>query len=187
MTEIMILCYEDPELVETVLEKATEFLIKYALAFKEAGANGIAIAEPAAGLLSPPLIKEFSTPYVQRIRDAVEDEKFMIMYHNCGNVVPLLDNIKEIGTGAYSFGNAIDIEETLKVIPEDAVVIGNIDPAGTFRNGTPEKIRKETLELLERCGKYKNFVIASGCDIPPMTPLENIQAFFDAVDEFYQR
>lgn len=111
----------------------------------------------------------------------------MIMYHNCGNVVPLLDNIKEIGTGAYSFGNAIDIEETLKVIPEDAVVIGNIDPAGTFRNGTPEKIRKETLELLERCGKYKNFVIASGCDIPPMTPLENIQAFFDAVDEFYQR
>lgn len=187
MTEIMILCYEDPELVETVLEKATEFLIKYALAFKEAGANGITIAEPAAGLLSPPLIKEFSTPYVQRIRDAVEDENFMIMYHNCGNVVPLLDNIKEIGTGAYSFGNAIDIEETLKVIPEDAVVIGNIDPAGTFRNGTPEKIRKETLELLERCGKYKNFVIASGCDIPPMTPLENIQAFFDAVDEFYQR
>lgn len=68
MTEIMILCYEDPELVETVLEKATEFLIKYALAFKEAGANGITIAEPAAGLLSPPLIKEFSTPYVQRIR-----------------------------------------------------------------------------------------------------------------------
>ena len=187
MTETMILCYEDPELVETVLEKATEFLIKYALAFKEAGANGITIAEPAAGLLSPPLIKEFSTPYVQRIRDAVEDENFMIMYHNCGNVVPLLDNIKEIGTGAYSFGNAIDIEETLKVIPEDAVVIGNIDPAGTFRNGTPEKIRKETLELLERCGKYKNFVIASGCDIPPMTPLENIQAFFDAVDEFYQR
>ncbi len=31
MTEIMILCYEEPELVETVLEKATEFLIKYAL------------------------------------------------------------------------------------------------------------------------------------------------------------
>ena len=187
MTEIMILCYDDPEMVETVLEKATEFLIEYAKAFKEAGANGIAIAEPAAGLLSPSLIKEFSTPYVKKIRESVEDDNFIIVYHNCGNVVPLLDNIKEIGASAYSIGNAIDIEDALKVLPEDSLVIGNIDPAGTFRNGTPEKVKTETLELLERCGKYPNFVIASGCDIPPMTPMENIQAFFDTVEEYYNR
>lgn len=79
MTEIMVLCYEEPELVETVLKKTTEFLIKYAKAFKEAGADGIAIAEPAAGLLSPGLIAEFSTPYVKQIRDAVEDDSFMIL------------------------------------------------------------------------------------------------------------
>ena len=86
MTEIMILCYEEPEMVETVLEKATEFLIEYAKAFKAVGANGIAMAEPAAGLLSPNLIDEFSTPYVNRIREAVEDENFVVMYHNCGNI-----------------------------------------------------------------------------------------------------
>ena len=186
MTEIMILCYEEPELVETVLEKATEFLIAYSLAFKEAGANGIAIAEPAAGLLSPSLIKEFSTPYVQRIRDAVEDENFMIMYHNCGNIIPLLDNIREIGVGSYSVGNAVDMETTLKGLPADAVVVGNLDPAGVLRNGTPEEVRKEALKLLENCSKYPNFVISSGCDMPPQTPIENIQAFFDAVEEYYK-
>ena len=187
MTEIMVLCYEEPELVETVLIKTTEFLIKYAKAFKEAGADGIAIAEPAAGLLSPGLIAEFSTPYVKQIRDAVEDDSFMILYHNCGNAVPLLDNIKEIGAAGYSFGNAIDIEEALKVMPGDSIVIGNIDPAGIIRNGTPEQIREETLALMERCCKYPNFVVASGCDIPPNTSLENIEAFFGAVDEFYNR
>ena len=187
MTEIMILCYEEPEMVETVLDKATEFLVKYAQAFKDAGANGIAIAEPAAGLLSPGLIEAFSTPYVKRICEAVEDDSFMVLYHNCGNVIPLLENIKEIGAGGYSFGNAVDLEETLKVIPEDNIVIGNIDPAGIIRNGTPEQIRKETLSLMERCCKYPNFVIASGCDIPPMTPLENIEAFFQAVEEFYHK
>lgn len=41
MTEIMILCYEEPEMVETVLEKATEFLVKYAQAFKDAGATAL--------------------------------------------------------------------------------------------------------------------------------------------------
>ncbi len=187
MTEIMILCYEEPEMVETVLEKATEFLVKYAQAFKDAGANGIAIAEPAAGLLSPGLIEVFSTPYVKRICEAVEDDSFMVLYHNCGNVIPLLENIKEIGAGGYSFGNAVDLEEALKVIPEDNIVIGNIDPAGIIRNGTPEQIRKETLSLMERCCKYPNFVIASGCDIPPMTPLKNIEAFFQAVEEFYHK
>ncbi len=187
MTEIMVLCYEEPELVETVLKKTTEFLIKYAKAFKEAGADVIAIAEPAAGLLSPGLIAEFSTPYVKQIRDAVEDDSFMILYHNCGNAVPLLDNIKEIGAAGYSFGNAIDIEEALKVMPGDSIVIGNIDPAGIIRNGTPEQIREETLALMERCCKYPNFVVASGCDIPPNTSLENIEAFFGAVDEFYNR
>lgn len=187
MTEIMILCYEDPELVETVLEKVTEFLIKYAKAFKEAGANGLVMAEPAAGLLSPNLIKEFSNPYVQRVRDAVEDENFILMYHNCGNITQLLDQVKEVDAAAYSFGNAIDIEDTLKVFPSDRMIIGNIDPAGTIRNGNPEQVRKETLELMERCCKYPNFVISSGCDIPPVSPFENIQAFFDAVSEFYSR
>ncbi len=186
MTEIMILCYEEPELVEAVLEKATQFLIKYAKAFKEAGANGIVMAEPAAGLLSPNLMDEFSTPYVQRVREAVEDDSFIIMYHNCGNIVPLMKNVAGIDALAYSVGNAIDIEEALKVIPADRMVIGNIDPAGVFRGGTPEIVKSETLALLNRCSKYPNFVIASGCDIPPVTALENIDAFFEAVNEFYQ-
>lgn len=187
MTEIMVLCYEEPELVETVLEKATEFLIRYAKAFKEAGANGIAIAEPAAGLLSPNLMHEFSMPYVKRLIESVEDDNFMVLYHNCGSIIPLLDEINTIHPAGFSIGNAVDIEETLKALHTDSIVIGNIDPAGVLRHGTPETIRRETLALMERCCKYPNFVIASGCDIPPMTSMENLQAFFDAVEEFYAR
>jgi len=185
MTEIMILCYEDPDMVETVLDKATQFLIAYAKAFKEAGANGIAMAEPAAGILSPGLMDEFSNPYVKRIIEAVEDEHFTVIYHNCGNIEFLLNNIKDIEAEVYSVGNAIDMEKVLEVFPKDILVLGNIDPAGIIRNGTPEQVKEETLKLLEKCGKYKNFVLSSGCDIPPVSPLENIQAFFDAASEYY--
>lgn len=186
MTEIMILCYEEPEMVETVLEKATEFLIAYVKAFKEAGANGVVMAEPAAGLLSPTLMDDFSTPYVRRVIEAAEDENFLVMYHNCGNISMLFDSVNKVDARAYSFGNAIDVEEGLKAVPSDRMVIGNIDPAGVFRHGTPELVRQETLALLERCSKYPNFVISSGCDIPPVTPLENIDAFFQAVEDFYK-
>ena len=98
----------------------------------------------------------------------------------------ILNKINEVDALAYSIGNAIDVEDALKIIPADRMVMGNIDPAGILRNGTPEVVKAETKALMERCCKYPNFVIASGCDIPPATPLENLDAFFEAVEEFYK-
>ena len=40
---------------------------------------------------------------------------------------------------------------------------------------------------MEECCVYPNFAISSGCDIPPASKWENIDAFFAAVDEFYSR
>ena len=46
VSEIMILCYEEPDMVHTVMEKVTDFLIAYCRAYEQAGANGVMIAEP---------------------------------------------------------------------------------------------------------------------------------------------
>ena len=185
MTEIMVLCFTEPELVHAVLEKATQFLIQYNTAFKEAGADGIVMAEPAAGLLSPALIAEFSTPYARRVIEAVESDACVYIYHNCGNTIPLIDSILETGAKAFHFGNAIDLSQMLPLIPPDKLVLGNVDPAGQFRNGTPESVRAATLNVLNACAKYPNFILSSGCDIPPLAPLANIDAFFGAANEFY--
>ncbi len=186
VTEIMYLCYDEPEMVLALLDKVTEFLISYGKAYKKAGANGIMIAEPLAGLLSPEMEAEFSAPFVKRIVEALQEESFAVIYHNCGdNTIMMLDSILTIGADAYHFGNSINMEEMLQRVPKDIVVMGNIDPAGQFCHGTKESIRKVTLELLENCSKYSNFVISSGCDIPPMSSWENIDAFFDAVKDFY--
>ena len=75
--------------------------------------------------------------------------------------------------------------DIISKVPEDTVVMGNVDPAGVLRMGNPEVVREVTLALLEKCAKYPNFVLSSGCDIPPMTQWENIEAFFAASDEFY--
>lgn len=186
MTEIMINCYEEPEMVHTVLEKATAFLIDYVKAYKEVGADGVVMAEPAAGLLSPTLCGEFSTPYVKQIIDAVQTDDFIVVYHNCGNTVNLLtQEIVATGAAAYHFGNAVSVKEMLEKMPADQLVMGNVDPVGAFCNGTPDVVRAETLRILKECGGHKNFLISSGCDIPPKSPWENIDAFFAAVDEFY--
>lgn len=138
-----------------------------------------------AGVLSPAL-EEFSEPYVRELVEAVQDDSFAVIYHNCGGGVSMMaSSIASTGAAAFHFGNAVDMEEMLEKMPKDRLVMGNIDPAEQFRNGTPESIREETLALMERCCKYDNFVISSGCDIPPMSKWENIDAFFDAAAEFY--
>lgn len=185
VTEALIDCYTEPELLHKVLAKATTFLIEYVKAFKNAGANGVVIAEPLAGLLSLDLAKEFSEPYIKQIVDAVQDENFIVIYHNCGNTVGvIIDSILSVGAKVYHFGNAVDMLEIMKKVPNDVVVMGNIDPAGEFKNGTPQSIKKATKELIKNCGSYLNFVPSSGCDIPPLSKWENIDAFFQAVEEF---
>ena len=187
MTEIMINCQVEPDMVHETLRKTTQFIIEYIKAYKAVGANGVVLAEPAAGLLSPKLIEEFSSKYVKEIVDAVQDDNFVLVYHNCGNTIPLINSILTVGASAYHFGNAIKMSEMLKLIPSDTIAFGNVDPASQFRNGTPESIREATLNIMKDCCQYKNFIISSGCDIPPLSSWDNIDAFFNAIKEFYSQ
>ncbi len=186
VSEIMIDCYDDPDMVHTVLEKVTEFLVNYAKAFKDAGAHGVVMAEPVAGLLSPTLEEEFSSPYVKKIVDALQDDSFIVIYHNCGdNVLRMTDSLLSTGAAAYHFGNSIELSAMLEKFPADVPVMGNVDPAGVLKMGSPETVREETLKILEKCASYENFTLSSGCDIPHETPWENLDAFFAAAKEFY--
>ena len=186
VTEAMYYCYDEPEIVHTILAKTTKFITNYIKAYKNIGAGGVVIAEPLAGLLTPAFNEEFSAEYVKQIVDATQDEEFIIIYHNCGGgTTRMPDAILSIGAGAYHFGNAIDMVEMLRLFPSDRIVMGNIDPAGQFRNGTPQSIYASTFDLLEKCSDFPNFVISSGCDIPPMSSWDNIDAFFKAVADFY--
>lgn len=186
MTNIMVNCYEEPEMVHAVLERATDFLIEYTKGYKAVGAHGVVMAEPAAGLLSPDLAAEFSNAYIKRLVDEVQDNEFIVIYHNCGpSVSKMIPQLLEIGAAAYHFGNAVSMAEILPQMPADVLVMGNVDPVSQIRNGTVESVKADTKRILSECSSYPNFVISTGCDVPPVSPWENIDAFFEAVDEFY--
>ncbi|MDD4279452.1 MAG: uroporphyrinogen decarboxylase family protein, partial [Candidatus Sumerlaeales bacterium] len=188
VSEAMMSCYDDPELLQSLLEKCTTFLTDYIQAFRATGANGVLMAEPLAGVLSPDMAEEFSATAIRRIIGATRTDEFAFIYHNCGNAIKRqAESIATLGADGYHFGNAVQMSEMLPLMPEDALVMGNIDASGLFRNGTPETIRTDTLRVLCECGGHKNFVISSGCDIPPDAPMTNINAFFDAVAEYYKQ
>lgn len=179
VTEIIYYCYDEPDAVKTVLDKTSDFLIDYARALRDAGAAGVLIAEPLAGILNPTMAEEFSFPYVKKIIDAVKREDFAVIYHNCGNSVGMmLDGIFSQGASAYHFGNASDMKAILEKAPKDIICMGNIDPVACFTDGNEENMEFSVSSLLDACGKYPNFILSSGCDIPPHAKWENVEAFF---------
>lgn len=184
MSEIMTSIYLEPDTILELLEKCTTFLINYCVALKSCGTQGVIIAEPAAGLLSNSDCQCYSTHFVKKIVDAVQDDDFTVILHNCGNTGQCTEAMVMSEARGLHFGNAIQMDEVLANCPSNRIILGNLNPVSVFKQGTKESIRMETLSLLNKVGKYSNFVVSSGCDIPPHAPEENIQAFLDAVNEY---
>ena len=184
MSEIMMLIYINPEAANTLLRKCTDFIIRYCMALKATGVNGVVMAEPAAGLLSNEDCLQYSSVFVKEIVEKVQDDHFTVVLHNCGNTGNCTQAMVYTGAAAYHFGNKINMEEALKEVPADALAMGNLDPVSLFKMSSPEEMKKATLQLLEATAAYPNFVLSSGCDIPPYTPLANINAFYTALEEF---
>lgn len=184
MTEIMMAIYIEPELVETLLSKCAQFILNYILALKDTGVDGIIMAEPAAGLLSNDDATHYSTRYIKPIVETVQDDKFLFVLHNCGNTGHCTQSMIDSGAKALHFGNKCDMVETLKQVPQNKIVMGNLDPVGIFKMATPQQVYDETFNLLSRTTPYNNFIISTGCDVPPGINPENISAFYQAVKKF---
>ncbi len=181
VSEILEATLSEPDLVEALLVRCTRFLIKYALAFKETGASGVIMAEPAAGLLSPRGLARFSSTYIRQIVSTVQDESFTLVLHNCGAKLVHLPRILESGAEIYHFGAPMDLPAALAQVSGNAVLCGNLDPTAVFFSSRPDEVCQYTRALLEAAAPFPGFIPSSGCDLPPGTPLANLEAFFNTV------
>jgi uroporphyrinogen decarboxylase len=183
MTEIMMAIYIEPETISLLLEKCTQLLIEYIRALKTTGVNGVVMAEPAAGLLSNDDCLLYSSHYIKQIVDTLQDDSFSFILHNCGNNGQCTSAMLNTGAHGYHFGNAMNMVHALKTCPKDVLVMGNLDPVGIFRMSSPDQVRQATRNLLEQTAGYRNYVLSSGCDVPPHTPLANVEAFYAMIND----
>lgn len=172
----------DPEMLNLLLEKVSAFLIELLESYKAAGCDGVLMAEPMAGLMSPAMNRKFVLPWLQKIIRAVQDDDFSVVVHNCGpSASKCWKVLKQSGAAAYHFGNAVDIVSILESGPE-VPVYGNLDPT-KFVTESPEEIARMTRDLMETCGKSPQWRLSSGCDIPAAADLEGVRAAFDVWKE----
>ncbi|MHB1455811.1 MAG: uroporphyrinogen decarboxylase family protein [Armatimonadota bacterium] len=181
MTEIAIATKLEPELVHATLTKCNTLLKKYIKALLNTGVDGLMILEPASGMLNVDDANEFSNYYIKDLVDLIKAEGKTPSLHNCGRIQHLVESLCETGIEALHVGSVTDPQAIYSRVAKDVVLMGNLDPTEIFLRGTPGSVREETMKLSDRMADCERFIISSGCDLPPGTPTENIQAFESAI------
>lgn len=181
VTEMFQLVMEDELVVKELIEKCHQFLLNYSQAFKEAGCDGIVVAEPLAGLLSPKALKIFSSAYIQSLVEELASQEFHIIYHNCGARSVHLDAIFNIEASIFHFGAPMDMISALNKSNGQHIISGNLDPSSIFHADKADAVVKATLDLLIQSRDFNNFIIAPGCELPITTPLLNVSSFYSVL------
>ena len=120
--------------------------------------------------------REMAFPYCKELVKSLDVPSIL---HICGDSKPILGMMAETGVNGISLDHLVDVNETREFLGDRTAIIGNINPADTLFLGTPEKVKKESLECIR---KGVN-VLSPGCGIQTRTSMKNIKAMVEAARE----
>lgn len=170
----------EPLGLHALTEYCNGIIKDYAQLLIEAGAQIICVLEPSASMLGPDHFLDFSGNYVKELADLCSQKGIATVYHICGNTMHLIENMVKSGVNGLSLdspSSGMDLLKVMQQVPENVLVMGNLNPVGKIHNGSPEEVEAEVLEVLKSVASYPNFILSTGCDLPKNTPEKNIQTF----------
>lgn len=182
--ELAVRTITDVGFVEDMMSFVTLVCQTYARALAAAGARVVVVLEPTAVILSPASFGKYCLGPLRAVAAAARDRGACPVLHICGDTSALLPPMVAAGFDGLSLDAPVDLADALALAPDDMVVLGNIDPVSVMLEGGIDDVSAAVTSLLERFGARPNFTLATGCDLPMETPLENIDAFMDTAKSF---
>jgi len=165
----------DPEDLLNLLEKTYECARRYVAYLAEAGANLVFVSDPLASLIPPDQFREYSGDFLRRLFEPYHSVPTIL--HICGDTSQFIREMVRTGVGGISFDNCMDLMALEDQIPEHVYIIGNIDPVEVIELGSPDEVISRTSDLVSMMALKDNFVLSTGCAVPPYAPIENIKLF----------
>jgi uroporphyrinogen decarboxylase len=92
--------------------------------------------------LSPPMFREFVTPYLARLCAGYREMGAYVIKHTDGNIMPILDQLVEArphGIHSLDPQGAVDIAEVKRRYGRDVCLVGNVN-CGLMQTGTDEEV-----------------------------------------------
>ena len=138
-------------------------------------------------MISPNQFKEFALPYIKEVCEKLLDMGYKhIWLHICGehtSNLPYWAEIKVGNPGIISTPHEIDILKMAEYFPND-VIFGNLEPS-LVAALTPDGVYEATRKIVEKGKTIKGgYIFSTGCELPPMAPIENVKAMSQAVEDY---
>jgi len=148
---------------------------------------GAVLCSKTGPIFSRAMMEEFEFPSLrERIRMA-KDRGLPVSIHQDGNVASLYPDFIAMGVDVINPIEPCDGEQDIYRLKEtygDRIALhGNID-LNLLASGTPEQVRADTIEHLDRLAAGGGYICASSHNITQDIPLENFWAMRDAVHAY---
>lgn len=171
---LMMDLYDDPGFVRELFEFTVALGLRFAKAQIEAGTELMGIGDAAASLLGPELYEQFVWPYEKKLVDGVRQLGARTRLHICGNTQPILEGMGRLGCDIVDLDFMVSMAEARRAMGSSQVLLGNIDPVRTLRDGTPASVTEAIATCHRQAGDP--YVVGAGCEVTRGTPPENVLA-----------
>lgn len=177
INRLMLDFHDDPGFVRHLFEFVVELELRFARAQVEAGADIIGIGDAAASLVGPRIYREFVEPYETRLVAGVKALGVRVRLHICGNTRRILDGMGRVGADIVDLDYPSPVAQGREQMGPAQVLLGNVEPVGVLRNGTPDRVTAALAECHR--GGGDRWIVGAGCEICRDTPEANVRALCD--------
>jgi len=171
----------DIEGYTTLMEITSDTSIAFLKAQIEAGEHLVYLGDSLSSLnmISPGMYRNYVFPWHKKVFEGVRDhckkyETFTLL-HSCGDNTKLLEDYIKTGVDIYEVDSMMALKTCKEIVSDRLSLIGNLDPIEIVLNGSPGDIDRESKECIGAAAKGGGFILGTGCFVPLMSPLENIQ------------
>lgn len=180
--EFMVdLLTEDEDVIRHALEWTTEAHTRFALAQLKAGAHATSMGDAYASpnLVSPDMYRDFAFPYEKKVVENLHQTNLPYSVHICGDTNRIVPLMGQTGAKILEVDWKVDMGAARAAVPEDVVLMGNLNPSDPMCMGTPDQVRQQAKALIEAT-RGKGIILSSGCALGANTKPENMAALVES-------
>ena len=182
-TELIRDAIKDPDYVHELMQFCTQQSIRFAEAIIPLGVGlGYSEAPASCSLISPKMYRTLVFPYHKQIVDHFKARKVGVGLHICGYADPILEDMVNTGVTNISIDAPTDLAKAVEATRGKAVLIGNLN-TNLFFSGSRDQMKEAMVNCINSAPRDSGYILASGCEVPGIAPLEKIDWFKELVDE----
>ena len=189
-SELYSLFLTDPGYYKQLMEFAIDRTVDYLRAIDAAGVDVHCIGgNVAGGFLGEKFFTEHILPFEKRYMDIVQENGTPGCYHNCGEIMNLLEAYKQLGVqwvepfSPHPLGDA-DLAKAKQIVNGAYVMTGGVDQVNVLQKGTVDQVKTVTEAAIKTGKPDGKFILQSADFLEYGTPIENVQAYVNTAMQF---